>query len=120
MGLEDITALLRLEGAFDTDLVVLPEYWRALEQPEPLDGSTIQAVAEAARACGMYVVCPLDRLDENGRRLNSAVLISRPECMTSISRIGTNYASSHLCCPVQLSRYSRQILAAWGWPPASI
>ncbi len=77
MGLEDATALLRLEGAFATDLVVLPEYWRGLEQPEPLDGPTIHAVAEVARACGMYVVCPLDRLDENGRRLNSAVLIDR-------------------------------------------
>jgi len=77
MGLEEAVALLRQEDAFATDLVVLPEYWRGLEYPEPLDGPTINAVAQAARACRMYVVCPIDRLDHDGRRLNSAVLIDR-------------------------------------------
>jgi hypothetical protein len=77
MDLEQAAALLRQEGAFATDLVVLPEYWHGHEQPEPLDGPTIQAIGKAARACGMYVVCPIDRLDEHGRRLNSAVLIDR-------------------------------------------
>jgi hypothetical protein len=56
---------------------VLPEYWNGHEHPEPLDGPTFHAIAEAARACGMYVVCPIDRLDTNGQRLNSAVLIDR-------------------------------------------
>ena len=77
MQLEQAAALLRQESALATDLVVLPEYWHGHEQPEPLDGPTIQAIAEAARACQMYVVCPIDRLDEHGRRLNSAVLINR-------------------------------------------
>jgi hypothetical protein len=74
---EEAAALLRLEKTFSTDLAVLPEYWAGHEQPEPLDGPAIRTVAEAARACGMYVVCPIDHLDDNGRRLNSAVLIDR-------------------------------------------
>jgi len=77
MDLEQAAALLRQESGFATDLAVLPEYWRGHDQPEPLDGPTIRAIAEAARACKMYVVCPLDRLDNNGNRLNSAVLIDR-------------------------------------------
>jgi hypothetical protein len=77
MELEQAAALLRQEAAFATDLAVLPEYWHGHEQPEPLDGPTIHAIAEAARACRMYVVCPMDRLDDHGRRLNSAVLIDR-------------------------------------------
>jgi hypothetical protein len=77
MQLEQAAALIREETALATDLVVLPEYWHGHEQPESLDGPTIQAIAEAARQCQIYVVCPIDRLDEHGRRFNSAVLIDR-------------------------------------------
>jgi hypothetical protein len=77
LELERAAALLRQESPLAPDLVVLPEYWHGHEQPEPLDGPTIQAIGEAARKCQMYVVCPIDRLDEDGRRLNSAVLIDR-------------------------------------------
>ena len=44
MQLEQAAALLRQESAWATDLVVLPEYWHGHEQPEPLDGPTIQAI----------------------------------------------------------------------------
>ena len=74
---QEAAALLRQERDCGTDLLVLPEYWAGHEQPEPLDGPTIQVISETARACGMYVVCPIDRLDENSRRVNSAVLIDR-------------------------------------------
>jgi predicted amidohydrolase len=84
MDLEQAAALLRQEGALVTDLVVLPEYWHGHEQPERLDGPTLQAIAGAARAGQMYVVCPLDRLDEHGSRLNSAVLIDRQGQVTGV------------------------------------
>ena len=68
------------EGA---DLVAFPEVCNVLGGPahdvphrEPLDGPTVRAMASAAAERGVYVVCPLDTI-EDGVCYNSSVLLDR-------------------------------------------
>jgi predicted amidohydrolase len=78
--LEEIADVVDREGARGVDLIALPETWtnQSLNQPETLDGPVISAMAELARKHQTYIVCPLDRQDQEGeRRVNSAVLLDR-------------------------------------------
>ena len=68
-------------AALQADLVVFPEICSYLGAPnawtfEELDGPTITAMSEAARANAVYVVIPQATLEGDKRR-NSAVLIDR-------------------------------------------
>jgi len=75
--LERIRDLVDAEAARGTDLVILPETWRGQkDNPEPLDGATVSAMAALAKKHRTYIVCPIDRT-EGQRRLNSAVLLDR-------------------------------------------
>lgn len=76
--LEAIAGIVEAEAARGTDLIALPETWagQARNEPEPLDGPIITAMADIARRHNTWIVCPIDRLEGN-RRLNSAVLIDR-------------------------------------------
>ena len=76
-------------GAHGADLVVLPELFstgyqlnivgpRIVELAEPVDGPTVTALCEAARAAGCYVVAGLAlTYDLTGVVYNSAVFIDR-------------------------------------------
>lgn len=78
--LEAVVDVVDREGARGVDLIALPETWtnQSLNQPERLDGPVISAMAVLARKHQTYVVCPLDRQDQEGeRRVNSAVLLDR-------------------------------------------
>jgi predicted amidohydrolase len=78
--LEEIVDVVDREGARGVDLIALPETWtnQGLNQPERLDGPVISAMAELACRHQTYIVCPLDRQDQEGeRRVNSAVLLDR-------------------------------------------
>jgi predicted amidohydrolase len=76
-GQPEIADVVAREGARGADLIVLPETWRGQsDNPEPLDGPTITALAAVARRHHTYIVCPLDRLEDR-RRFNSAVLLDR-------------------------------------------
>jgi predicted amidohydrolase len=78
--LEAIVDVVDREGARGVDLIALPETWadQSLNQPEGLDGPVISAMAQLARKHETYIVCPIDRQDQEGeRRVNSAVLLDR-------------------------------------------
>ncbi|HEX5498015.1 MAG TPA: carbon-nitrogen hydrolase family protein, partial [Thermomicrobiales bacterium] len=52
-------------------------------QPEPLDGPIISAMADIARRHAAYIVCPLDRQD-GACRVNSAVLLDRAGAIAGV------------------------------------
>jgi predicted amidohydrolase len=76
--LEDVKAIVDREGAEGADLIVLPETWRGQndQSMETLEGESIKVLRALASKHNTYVINPIDRVDE-GRRLNSAVLIDR-------------------------------------------
>ncbi len=73
-----IASLVEAEGAQGTDLIVLPETFNGQSKntPETLDGMAVSTMATLARRFQMYIVCPIDRV-QDGFRLNSAVLLDR-------------------------------------------
>lgn len=81
--LDEIAALVEREAARGVDLVALPETWndQYKNSPETLAGPTVTTMADLARRHQTYIVCPIDRWDDDGRgparRVNSAVLIDR-------------------------------------------
>src|SRR5690349_9773537 len=75
--LAEIAKVVDSEGAKGADLIVLPETRRGQnDHPESIDGPTITAMAALAKKHSTYLVCPMDRRDQQ-RRLNTAVLIDR-------------------------------------------
>jgi predicted amidohydrolase len=65
------------------DIVCLPEAFATVSSAEPLerrceplDGPTVSAAAERARAHDCYVICPL-KMRRDGRLYNSAVILDR-------------------------------------------
>jgi len=82
-SVESIAAILDGEGTRGVDLIVLPEAWRGNDVVEPLSGPTITAMSELAKKHHCYIVCPIYRADQ-GRRLNSAVLIDRTGAVVSV------------------------------------
>jgi predicted amidohydrolase len=82
-SLEAIAAIVDGEGAKGVDLIVLPEAWRGNDVVEALSGPTITTMSGLARKHHCYVVCPIYREDQ-GRRLNSAVLIDRTGKIASV------------------------------------
>jgi len=75
--LDLIRDLVDAEAARGTDVIILPETWRGQkDNPEPLEGPTVGAMALLAGKHRTYIVCPIDRTDGR-RRLNSAVLLDR-------------------------------------------
>ena len=74
--LEKIVPLVEAEGARGADLIILPETCTGQAHPETLDGPTISAMRQLAKAHRTYIICPIDRQD-GARRLNTAVLIDR-------------------------------------------
>ncbi len=73
-----IASLVEAEGAQGTDLIALPETFNGQSKntPETLDGMAVSTMATLARRFRMYIVCPIDRV-QDGFRLNSAVLLDR-------------------------------------------
>jgi predicted amidohydrolase len=76
--LEKMASLVDEEGARGTDVIVLPELSRGLDDgsEEPLHGPTINAMSGLAKKHKTYIACPIDRRDGK-RRLNSVVLLDR-------------------------------------------
>jgi len=79
--LEKMGTHVREAAALKADLVVFPEICAYLGAPnawtfEELDGPTVTAMSEAARANSVYVVIPQATMEGDKRR-NSAVLIDR-------------------------------------------
>ena len=66
------------EGARGTDVIVLPELSRGLNDAseEPLHGPTITAMSGLAKKHNTYIAVPIDRRDGK-RRLNSVVFLDR-------------------------------------------
>ena len=81
--LEAVAGIVDAEGAKGADLVCLPEAWRGPDVLEPLSGTTVTTFAGLARKHRCYVVCPIYRL-ENGRRLNSTVLMDRTGAVAAV------------------------------------
>jgi predicted amidohydrolase len=81
--LDAVAGIVDAEGAKGADLVCLPEAWRGPDVLEPLSGTTVTTFAGLARKHRCYVVCPIYRL-ENGRRLNSTVLIDRTGAVAGV------------------------------------
>jgi predicted amidohydrolase len=81
--LDAVAGIVDAEGAKGADLVCLPEAWRGSDVLEPLSGTTVTTFAGLARKHRCYVVCPIYRL-ENGRRLNSTVLIDRTGAVAGV------------------------------------
>jgi predicted amidohydrolase len=78
-SLEEIVAVVDVEGGRGTDVIALPEAWRGQkdhETEEILMGPTITAMAVLAKKHRTYIVCPIDRKDGDAR-LNTAVLLDR-------------------------------------------
>jgi predicted amidohydrolase len=78
LPLEKMASLVDEEGARGTDVIVLPELARGLDDTseEPLHGPTITAMSGLAKKHKTYIAVPIDRKD-GGRRLNSAVFLDR-------------------------------------------
>ncbi len=73
------------EAAKGTDIVILLKTWRGQKDgtAEPVDGPTVTARATLARKHRTYIVCPIDRMEGEGR-LNSTVLLDRQGNVVSI------------------------------------
>jgi predicted amidohydrolase len=82
-SLDRIAGIVDAEGEKGVDLVCLPEAWRGSDVVETLSGPTITAMSQLARKHHCYIVCPMYRLDE-GKRINSAVLIDREGAVASV------------------------------------
>jgi predicted amidohydrolase len=78
LPLEKMASLVDEEGARGTDVILLPELARGLDDAseEPLHGPTIAAMSGLAKKHTTYIACPIDRKD-GGRRLNSVVFLDR-------------------------------------------
>lgn len=76
LDLSEVCTLIKNQVMKGTDLVILPESWMGMENPETLDGPTITAMSELARSHRAYLLCTLPRLDR-GRIFTSAVLLDR-------------------------------------------
>jgi predicted amidohydrolase len=76
--LQKMASLVDEEGLRGTDIIVLPELSRGLDDAseEPLHGPTIAAMSALAKKHKTYIACPIDRKDAN-RRLNSVVFLDR-------------------------------------------
>jgi predicted amidohydrolase len=76
--LEKMASLVDEEGARGTDVIVLPELCRGMNDAseEPLHGPTITAMSGLAKKHKTYVAVPIDRRDGK-RRLNSVVFLDR-------------------------------------------
>jgi predicted amidohydrolase len=78
-SLEEVVAVVDIEGGRGADVIALPEAWRGQKDQnteETLLGPTITAMAVLARKHRTYIVCPIDRKDGD-KRLNTAVLLDR-------------------------------------------
>jgi predicted amidohydrolase len=76
--LEKMASLVDEEGARGTDVIVLPELCRGMDNAtdEPLHGPTVTAMSGLAKKHKTYIACPIDRKDGK-RRLNTVVLLDR-------------------------------------------
>jgi predicted amidohydrolase len=77
-SLNEIAALVDVEGAQGADLIVLPETCRGQDgkNQESLNGPTVTTIARLARKHRTYIVCPIDHRTPDSRH-NSAVLLDR-------------------------------------------
>jgi predicted amidohydrolase len=77
-SLDEVAALLDIEGARGTDIIVLPETFLGQEAgtSESLDGLSVRTLSKLAQKHRTYIVCPIDRHDATGR-FNSSVLLDR-------------------------------------------
>ena len=112
---EEIGEVVAAEAAAGTDLIALPETWLELERGgETLAGPTITLMSEIARQHHTYVVCPLDRLTDDGR-LNSAVLLDRAgEVVYVYDKVYPYWSEFEFDPPVQVSREVRVYEADFG------
>jgi predicted amidohydrolase len=77
-SLDEVAALVDIEAARGTDLIVLPETFLGQNvcTSESLDGLSVRTLSKLARRHRTYIVCPIDRHDATGR-FNSSILLDR-------------------------------------------
>lgn len=73
---DKIVPLVEKEAAQGSDLIVLPETCTGQEHPETVEGALVKAMADLAAKYHTYIACAMDRT-EDGKRLNSVVLLDR-------------------------------------------
>jgi beta-ureidopropionase len=78
LSLAEIAAHVGNAGSAGVDVIALPELCRGQDDKsrEDLHGPTVTAMAALAEKYNTYIVCPIDRT-ENNRRLNTVVLLDR-------------------------------------------
>ena len=76
LGLGEVINLVDTQLVDGTDLIILPESWMGMENPEPLDGPTLTAMSSLASLHNSYLLCTLPR-QERGRTFTSMVLLNR-------------------------------------------
>jgi predicted amidohydrolase len=103
-SLQEVVAVIDREGAAGCDLIALPETWTGYV-PEGISEGTVATVADRARAHHTYVVCPIYRRDDEGRRWNSAVLIDRRgEIVCVYDKVYPYWSEFALKPPVEVGR----------------
>ena len=75
-SVEEIACVMEQEGENGVDLMILPETWTGTEM-EKMDGPAVSMCAAIAKKHHAYVVCPVYREDELGKRFNTAILFDR-------------------------------------------
>jgi len=77
-SLEHIFGLIEEEAEKKPDLILLPELWSGFTvAPEEIDGRISQKISQIAARYGVYIISPIYRTDEQGRRINTAMLFDR-------------------------------------------
>jgi predicted amidohydrolase len=78
LPLDEIAGHVDKAGTPGVDVIALPELARGHndESKEALHGPTVTRMATLAKKHNTYIVCPIDRMEQN-RRLNTVVLLDR-------------------------------------------
>ena len=76
--LQQVTNDIRIEAEKGSlDLMVLPEVFLGNQCTQTVDGPVIREICQLAKQYSTYIISPLDIIDEEGIRRNTAYLIDR-------------------------------------------
>lgn len=75
---DEVIDVVDREGSRGADLIILPELWRGQndESMESITGPSVTALQKLAKRHQTYIICPIDRVEQD-RRFNSAVVLDR-------------------------------------------
>ena len=112
-SLARISRLVAEEGIRGADLVALPETFngQSKNEPETLDGITVSTMATLARQFRMYIVCPIDRV-QDGFRLNSSILLDRDGQIANVyDKVYPYWSEFELGPPVDVIHSTPRVVA---------